>query len=173
MTGGRVIIVTGAASGIGRASALAFAEVGAQVVVADDDETGGAETVAAIEAAGGEAVFVPADVTDDGQVEALVAGAVARFGRLDWALNNAGTTGAGGPAPGLQTCRGQRPSPASGSHTSNQGSHPLISPDLCSSLRHGVSTMSQSSAGSILHPHRHGRRLLCYSDSSVESTTPG
>lgn len=92
----RVALVTGAASGIGRASALAFAEVGAQVVVADVDETGGAETVAAIEAAGGEAVFVPADVTDDGQVEALVAGAVARFGRLDWALNNAGTTGAGG-----------------------------------------------------------------------------
>lgn len=92
----RVALVTGAASGIGRASALAFAEVGAQVVVADVDETGGAETVAAIEAAGGEAVFVPADVTDDGQVEALVAGAVARFGQLDWALNNAGTTGAGG-----------------------------------------------------------------------------
>ncbi|HZJ28289.1 MAG TPA: glucose 1-dehydrogenase [Acidimicrobiia bacterium] len=92
----RVALVTGGASGIGRASALAFADVGAQVVVADVDETGGGETVSLIEAAGGEAIFVPTDVTEDAQVEALVAGAVARFGRLDWALNNAGTTGAGG-----------------------------------------------------------------------------
>jgi NAD(P)-dependent dehydrogenase (short-subunit alcohol dehydrogenase family) len=92
----RVALVTGGASGLGRASALAFAAGGTRVVVADVDERGGAGTVAAIERAGGEALFVPTDVTDDGQVGALVAGTVARFGRLDAALNNAGTTGAGG-----------------------------------------------------------------------------
>jgi NAD(P)-dependent dehydrogenase (short-subunit alcohol dehydrogenase family) len=92
----RVALVTGGASGIGRASALAFAAAGARVAVSDIDVDGGAGTVAEIEGRGGEAVFVPADVTEDSQVEALVAGVVARFGRLDWALNNAGTTGAGG-----------------------------------------------------------------------------
>jgi NAD(P)-dependent dehydrogenase (short-subunit alcohol dehydrogenase family) len=93
---GRVALVTGGASGLGRASALAFAADGARVVVADVDEAGGAETVAAIEHAGGEALFVPTDVTEEGQVAALVAGALARFGGLDAALNNAGTTGGGG-----------------------------------------------------------------------------
>jgi NAD(P)-dependent dehydrogenase (short-subunit alcohol dehydrogenase family) len=92
----RVALVTGGASGLGRASALAFAADGARVVVADVDEAGGAETVASIEHAGGEALFVPTDVTEEGQVAALVAGALARFGGLDAALNNAGTTGAGG-----------------------------------------------------------------------------
>ena len=87
---GKVALVTGAASGIGRATALAFAEAGAKVVLADVNADGGAETQRDIEAVGGEALFVRTDVADAAQVDALVAQAVARFGRIDCAFNNAG-----------------------------------------------------------------------------------
>jgi len=87
---GKVALVTGAASGIGRASALGFAKVGSRVIVADRDRKGGLETVDLIEQLGAEAVFEPVDVSNIDQVEALIAGIVARFGRLDYALNNAG-----------------------------------------------------------------------------------
>jgi len=86
---GRVALVTGAAGGMGRATAQLFAEEGARVVVSDIDEAGGAETVALIEEAGGTAVFVAADVADESRVESLVAAAVETYGRLDLAVNNA------------------------------------------------------------------------------------
>ena len=91
---GRVALVTGAASGIGRASALAFANDGARVVVADVAADQGRETVDLIEAAGGEAIFVLADVSKRGDVEHLVTAAIDTFGRLDSAHNNAGIEGA-------------------------------------------------------------------------------
>jgi NAD(P)-dependent dehydrogenase (short-subunit alcohol dehydrogenase family) len=91
--GRRVAVVTGAASGIGRASALAFAGQGDAVVVSDIDEAGGEETVRRIRDGGGEASFVRADVTDEADVEALVSGTVDRYGRLDVAHNNAGHGG--------------------------------------------------------------------------------
>jgi NAD(P)-dependent dehydrogenase (short-subunit alcohol dehydrogenase family) len=87
---GKVALVTGAGSGIGRASALAFARAGARVIVSDVNAAGGAETVRQIEEAEGEARFVRCDVSDEGDVERLVAEAVAAFGRLDYAHNNAG-----------------------------------------------------------------------------------
>jgi NAD(P)-dependent dehydrogenase (short-subunit alcohol dehydrogenase family) len=90
---GKVALVTGAGSGIGRASALAFAAAGAQVVVSDIAPRGGEETVRLIRDAGGVAVFIPADVADTGQVAALVASIVGQFGRLDYAHNNAGIEG--------------------------------------------------------------------------------
>jgi NAD(P)-dependent dehydrogenase (short-subunit alcohol dehydrogenase family) len=90
--------VTGGGSGLGRASAIALARAGATVTVADVDEQGGKETAALVsEEAGGDADFVRADVTQADEVEAMVDKAVARWGRLDCALNNAGTTGVSAP----------------------------------------------------------------------------
>ncbi len=87
---GKTILITGAASGIGRGAALAFGRHGANVVVSDIAEPAGRETSAEIVAAGGSAVFVRADVSVAADVEALVGAAVARFGRVDCAFNNAG-----------------------------------------------------------------------------------
>lgn len=92
---GKTTLVTGAGSGIGRATAQAFALAGARVVVADLDPQGGAETVELIAGAGGEALFVQADVTQAAQVEALVGQAVKAYGGLDCAFNNAGIGGTG------------------------------------------------------------------------------
>ena len=90
---GRVALVTGAGSGIGRVIALAFAGRGAAVVAADIDEPGVVETVRQIEEVGGRALPVVADVTDEADVERMVASTVATFGRLDFASNNAGIEG--------------------------------------------------------------------------------
>ena len=87
---GKVALVTGGSSGIGRATALAFGREGARVVVANRSVEGGEEVAALIEEAGGEAHFVRTDVTRADQVRDLVAAAVKRFGRLDCAFNNAG-----------------------------------------------------------------------------------
>lgn len=86
----RVAFVTGAASGIGRAGAVAFAAAGIKVMVVDRDRAGGISTVAMITAAGGEAEAIKCDVTDEDQVAAAVAATVETFGRLDIAFNNAG-----------------------------------------------------------------------------------
>ena len=94
---GKVALVTGAASGIGAASSLAFAEAGARVAVCDRDLAGAEATAKLIREAGGEACAVAVDVTDAGQVEAMVQTVVATFGRLDCAHNNAGITGASAP----------------------------------------------------------------------------
>lgn len=92
-------LVTGGASGIGREAALLFAARGARVLVGDVDETGGGETADAIESAGGEARFLQTDVSDPGQVQSLVATAVAIWGQLDVAFNNAGISGTFAPLP--------------------------------------------------------------------------
>ena len=96
MTGrmeGKVALVTGAGSGIGRASALAFAREGTKVVVADIMVEGGAETVAMIKEAGGDAAFFRTDVTKEADVAALIKYAVDTYGHLDYAHNNAGIEG--------------------------------------------------------------------------------
>jgi NAD(P)-dependent dehydrogenase (short-subunit alcohol dehydrogenase family) len=87
---GKVAFVTGASSGIGRATALALAEAGASVVLADIDEAGGAETASLIENAGGRAAFVLTDVTRSDDLERAVAFVEETYGGLDIAHNNAG-----------------------------------------------------------------------------------
>ena len=88
----KVALVTGSGSGIGRATAIAFARQGARVVVSDINPQAGEETVAHIRDAGGDAIFVAANVSDGAQVKALVAQAVEKYGQLDFAFNNAGLT---------------------------------------------------------------------------------
>lgn len=91
----KVALVTGGTSGIGRATALAFAKAGAKVVIAGRRETEGAIVVAEIQAAGGEALFIRADVAVESEVRQLVERTVAAYGRLDVAFNNAGIEWAG------------------------------------------------------------------------------
>jgi NAD(P)-dependent dehydrogenase (short-subunit alcohol dehydrogenase family) len=90
---GKVAVITGGGSGIGRATALAFAREGAKVVVADVVVAGGEETVRMIKAAGGEAIFIKTDVTKTAEVGAMVKKTIETYGRLDCAFNNAGIEG--------------------------------------------------------------------------------
>ncbi len=89
----QVSIVTGSGSGIGRAAAVAFGREGSKVVVSDVNEAGGLQTVEMIEAAGGQAIFIPCNVADNAQVAHLIKQTVATFGRIDNAINNAGVGG--------------------------------------------------------------------------------
>lgn len=90
---GKVALITGGGSGIGRATALLFGREGAKVVIADYNSEGGERTAKEIKDIGGAAVFQAADVSNPKDVEAMVANAVATYGRLDAAFNNAGIEG--------------------------------------------------------------------------------
>jgi len=92
---GKVIVITGGAAGIGRATALAFAREGAKVVIGDIDSTGCEKTFAEIKNKGGEATWLPVDVTKPSDVRSMIMKAVGQYGGLDYAFNNAGLVGSG------------------------------------------------------------------------------
>jgi NAD(P)-dependent dehydrogenase (short-subunit alcohol dehydrogenase family) len=92
-----VVLITGALTGIGRAAALAFAKEGARLVVSGRHDEAGAALAAELRDLGAEAEFIRADVRHEGEVRSLVDRTVARFGRLDVAVNNAGSEGKPGP----------------------------------------------------------------------------
>jgi NAD(P)-dependent dehydrogenase (short-subunit alcohol dehydrogenase family) len=100
----KVALVTGAAAGIGRATAFAFAAEGASVAVVDTEEQRGGAVAEEIRQAGGRALFIPADVSQAELVTAMVGATMSRFGRLDFAFNNAGIEGDPGP---IELCSDQ------------------------------------------------------------------
>jgi NAD(P)-dependent dehydrogenase (short-subunit alcohol dehydrogenase family) len=102
MLAGKSALITGGGSGIGRATALAFAREGARVAVADLSAENAAATVEQINAAGGQAISISLDVTDSAAVTAMIATTVAAFGRLDCAFNNAGISGIHVDAVGIK-----------------------------------------------------------------------
>jgi len=91
----RVILITGGSSGIGKATAKVFAEEGAKVVIASRGEEKGKDAAREIEAIGGDIIFVRTDVSQEDQVKNLVSSAVSKYGRVDFAFNNAGVEGKG------------------------------------------------------------------------------
>jgi NAD(P)-dependent dehydrogenase (short-subunit alcohol dehydrogenase family) len=90
---GKIALITGGSSGIGRASALIFAREGAKLVIADISIEGGEETVKMVKATGGKAIFIKTDVSLEADVKAMVDKTVETYGRLDCAFNNAGVGG--------------------------------------------------------------------------------
>ena len=93
----QIVLITGALTGIGRATALAFAKEGARVVISGRRDEKGNKLIAELQGLGAEAIFVHTDVRKDEDVRSLVDQTVKRFGRLDVAVNNAGTEGTPGP----------------------------------------------------------------------------
>lgn len=147
MTGildGKVALVTGGASGIGRATAVAMAREGARTAVADRGEDSAAATVALINAAGGQAIAIGGDVTSEADVAAIVARTTAAFGRLDCAFNNAGI------APGAVGPGGQRLHELSQDSFDRMLAVNLTGVFLC--LKHEIAQMlAQGSGGAIVN----------------------
>jgi len=133
-----VVLVTGALTGIGRATALAFAREGTRVVVSGRRAAEGAKLAGEIRALGTEAEFIQTDVRHEDEVCRLVDGAVARFGRLDVAVNNAGTEGTPGPIT--------EQSPESYAATFDTNVLGVLL-----SLKHELRVMSAQKSGSIIN----------------------
>lgn len=99
---GKVALITGGSSGIGKAAAVRFAQAGAKVVIASRTQETAEAVVRTIQAAGGEAMWIQTDVSQASQVEAMVKTTVETYGRLDYAFNNGGSGGIGGWIPDIE-----------------------------------------------------------------------
>jgi NAD(P)-dependent dehydrogenase (short-subunit alcohol dehydrogenase family) len=133
-----VVLITGALTGIGRATALAFAKEGAALVVSGRRDAAGQELVSELRALGAEAEFIRADVRHENDVQNLVDKTVARFGRLDVAVNNAGTEGTLGPVT-AQTAE---------SYAATFDTNVL---GVLLSLKHELRVMQPQGAGSVVN----------------------
>jgi len=133
-----VVLVTGALAGIGRATAWAFARLGARIVISGRRADEGAKLAAQIRTSGAEVEFIQTDVRREDEVRRMVDGAVARFGRLDVAVNNAGTEGKPGPI--------MEQSPESYAATFDTN---VLGVLLC--LKHEMRVMSAQKSGSIVN----------------------
>jgi NAD(P)-dependent dehydrogenase (short-subunit alcohol dehydrogenase family) len=133
-----VVLITGALTGIGRAAAVAFAKKGAKVVIAGRRDEAGKALAKELRSFGSEAEFINADVRKEDDVRSLVDKTVARFGRLDVAVNNAATEGKGGPITG-QTAE----SFAATFETNVLG--------VVLSMKHEVRVMQAQGSGSIIN----------------------
>jgi NAD(P)-dependent dehydrogenase (short-subunit alcohol dehydrogenase family) len=160
-----VVLITGALTGIGRATALAFANEGARVVVSGRRDDAGQALVSELRAAGAEAEFIRADVRRENDVQNLVDKTVARFGRLDVAVNNAGTEGTPGPVT-EQTVE---------SYAATFDTNVL---GVLMSLKHELRAMQAQGAGSIVnlsstmgHRGAPGASLYTASKHAVEGLT--
>jgi NAD(P)-dependent dehydrogenase (short-subunit alcohol dehydrogenase family) len=138
MLHGKVALITGAASGIGRAAALAFAREGARLVLADREREAGERAALAAREAGAEACFCHADVSQEADVEAMVRLAVESGGRLDCAVNNAGISGPSGPLHRLDL-----------EHWNRTLAVNLTGVFLC--LKHEIPVMQRQGAGAIVN----------------------
>jgi NAD(P)-dependent dehydrogenase (short-subunit alcohol dehydrogenase family) len=127
-----VVLITGALTGIGRAAALAFARDGARVVVSGRRDDAGQTLVTELRALDAEAEFVRTDVRHEEEVRTLIERAVERFGRLDVAVNNAGTEGGWRSAlprsARTSRCRRQTPASGAGSNSSPRAAAPALHP---------------------------------------------
>src|SRR5229473_1915241 len=133
----KVAVITGAASGMGRATAIRFAGEGAAVVVADLNEEGGASTVRQCKENGGRAVFQKADVAAEADIEALIARAVSEFGRLDVTFNNAGLIGAVGPLEAITAESWDR-------------THAILLRGVFFGIKYSIPEMRKAGGGSII-----------------------
>jgi NAD(P)-dependent dehydrogenase (short-subunit alcohol dehydrogenase family) len=134
---GKVVVITGAASGMGRATAVRFAGEGAAVVIADLNEEGGAAAVRECKENGGRAVFQKTDVTAEASIMAMIERAVAEFGRLDVTYNNAGLAGALGSIE----------------HTSVEDwdrTFAVLTRGVFLGIKHSIPAMRKSGGGSII-----------------------
>lgn len=135
---GKSVVITGGGGGIGRATCMVLAKAGARLVVSDVAIANGEETVRLVRAEGGEAVFVPADLASETDIEALIASAVSTYGRIDGAFNNAGVEQCNKPLADLSLAEWQRAMDID-----------LTAVFLC--VKHEVRAMLQTGGGSIVN----------------------